>query len=72
MLAIVTVALLIAAFVMLLGFQIKEQFANLIKELPQYITNIVEWLGIDDLEQQLTEKMKAASIDSGLLGPATG
>jgi predicted PurR-regulated permease PerM len=72
MLAIVTVALLIAAFVMLLGFQIKEQFANLIKELPQYITNIGDWLGIHDLEQQLAEKMKAASTDSGLLGQATG
>lgn len=71
LLAIVVVALLGAAFVLLLGFQIQEQFANLVEELPRYVANLGERLGIDDLEQQVAEEMEAASTNSSLLGLAT-
>ncbi len=71
MLAIVVVALLGAAFVVLLGFQIQEQFANLFAELPRHLANIGDRLGIDDLEQQVAEEMEAASTNAGFLGMAT-
>ena len=71
MLAIALVALLAAAFVLLLGLQIKEQFTNLLDELPQYVAAIGERLGIDDLEQQVADGMEEASTDAGLLGLAT-
>lgn len=71
MLAIAMVALLAAAFMLLLGFQIKAQFASLFDELPQYVTAIGERLGIDDLEQQVAEAMEVASTDAGLIGLVT-
>lgn len=70
-LAIGLMALLGAVFMLLLGFQIKEQFANLFEQLPQYVANIGDQLGISDLEQQVAEQMEAAFTDAGLLGLAT-
>lgn len=72
MLAIVMVALLGAAFVVLLGFQIQAQFTSLIEELPQYVDNLGSQLGIPDLEQRVADRMEDASTNSGLLGLATG
>lgn len=71
MIAIVSMALLGAAFVLLLGLQIKEQFADLFEQLPEYIANVGEQLGIDDPEQQVVQRMGEVSFDSGLLGLAT-
>lgn len=71
---VLAIALMIslgAAFVMLLGFQIKEQFANLIEQFPQYIANIGNQLGIEDLQERIAKRMEEASTDSGLLGMAT-
>lgn len=59
-LAIAMMALLGAVFVLLLGLQIKEQFVNLFEQLPQYVANIGDQLGIEDLEQQVAEEMEAA------------
>lgn len=71
-LAIAVVALLGAVFVLLLGFQIRAQFSSLLDELPQYVENLGDQLGIEDLEQQVADGMESASTDSGLLGLATG
>lgn len=71
MLAIALMALLGAAFVLLLGLQIKQQFAELFEQLPQYIANVGDQLGIEDLQQQLTQRMEEGSSGLGLLGLAT-
>jgi len=71
MLAIFVVALIGAAFVLLLGMQLKQQFINLIDKFPQYIADIGDALGIDNLQQRVTERMGEMSSESGFLGTAT-
>jgi len=70
-LAIALMTLLGAAFVLLLGFQIKEQFASLIEQFPYYVANIGDRLGVEDLQQRLADRMGEASSDAGLIGMAT-
>jgi len=70
MLAIVTVALIGAAFVFLLGFQIKEQFVSLMEQLPVYFANIGDQLGIEDLQEKMAERAEGMSLESGLPGMA--
>jgi predicted PurR-regulated permease PerM len=71
MLAILSMVLLGAAFVLLLGLQIREQFADLLDQLPAYIADIGDRLGIEDPEQQVLQRLEEVSVDSGLLGLAT-
>lgn len=70
-LAISLVALLVAAFVLLVGFQIRDQFANLVEQFPEYLATVSDQLGMQDLEQRMTERLEEASADSGLLGTMT-
>jgi len=72
MLSILLVAGIAALFVFLVGFQIKEQFANLIRQIPEYIESVGEQLNIDDLQGQMTERIEEMGVDTGLLvGVAT-
>lgn len=70
-LAILSIALLGLAFVLLLGLQIRDQFANLFEQIPRYVGNVGDRLGIVDLPRQVNDWMGKATSDSGLLGMAT-
>lgn len=70
-LAIALITLLSAAFVLLIGFEISEQFVSLIEQLPQYVANVGDQFGMRDLEQRIAERLQEASTNSGLLGTVT-
>lgn len=70
-LATTLIALLAVAFMLLVGFQISEQFASLVEQLPQYIASVGDQLGMQDLEQRMTRRLEEVSADTGLLGTVT-
>lgn len=60
-------ALLIGGFIFLLGTQIQEQFRNLVVEIPGMIRNLGNLLGIDNLQDELRQRLASIARQDGLV-----
>lgn len=60
------IALLIGAFIFLLGTQIAEQFRNLVTEMPDMVEQAGDLLGIPDLQAILRDRLESLASQDGL------
>jgi predicted PurR-regulated permease PerM len=72
LLAGLLITAVVALFFFLLGIQIKTQLANLIESLPEYISALGDRLGVEDLEETVSQRLEEFSGSTGLLGTAAG
>jgi predicted PurR-regulated permease PerM len=70
--ATVSVALLAAGFIFLLGAQIQAQFVQLLDRLPELIQATEDRLGIENLEERLAEQIQQSVDRASLLYNVAG
>lgn len=69
--AVVLLAALVGGFVFLLGSQLQAQVITLVEKMPQFIADIGERLGIDNLQERLMQRAESFSR-TGLIGRMGG
>lgn len=60
------IAILIGAFIFLLGTQVAEQFRNLVTEMPDMVREAGKLIGVPDLQTVLRERLESFANQDGM------
>ena len=66
------IAILIAAFIFLLGTQVADQFRNLVTEMPDMVRQAGNLIGVPDLQSILRHRLQTFATQDGMFADVAG